>query len=173
MNRKEIKIKYSTIGFSIGFILGVLLMGISNSKKTIKEEEGRGEEGEGYTFVWNTGEHLKLDEYNLYQELLNQELDFPEVVLAQALLETGYFKSACCTQKNNLFGIRSKSGGYMQFNHWTESVSAYKKYIQKYKQIPNDYYVYLVNMNYASDPNYINKLKQIKSNQIKFNNDKR
>jgi flagellum-specific peptidoglycan hydrolase FlgJ len=98
-----------------------------------------------------------------------QELDFPEIVLAQALLETGYFKSACCTQKNNLFGMRSKSGGYMQFNHWTESVSAYKKYIQKYKQTPDDYYVYLVNMNYASDPNYINKLKQIKSNQIKSN----
>lgn len=104
---------------------------------------------------------LELNEQNLYNELIKQKVDFPEIVKAQAILETGNFKSYSCKVHNNLFGLKKKNGAYMYFEHWTLAVAAYKKYIQKYKTPPNDYYKYLQNLGYAEDKMYITKLKQI------------
>lgn len=86
----------------------------------------------------------------------------PEIVYAQAVLETGNFKSDLCINGNNLFGLyNSKEKEYYKFDNWTESVEAYIDYIQyKYKP-PNDYYQFLDNIGYAEDPNYVNKLKKI------------
>ena len=107
-------------------------------------------------------DHFKLSEENLYNELIAQGVDFPEIVTAQALLETGHFKSYACLQQNNLFGLRDNKGKYMSFPHWTDAVAAYKKYIQRYNHpVPEDYYAYLQELGYAEDPQYINKLKQI------------
>lgn len=94
-------------------------------------------------------------------ELKAQDVQFPEIVAAQALLETGNFKSYSCINRNNLFGLRKKDGTYMSFEHWTECVAAYKKYIQKWKQPPSDYYKYLDNLGYAEDTSYTIKLKQM------------
>lgn len=86
----------------------------------------------------------------------------PHIVYAQAILETGHFKSDLCLNNNNLFGLyNSRENKYYVFDHWTESVMAYLNYIQyKYKP-PNDYYKFLSDIGYAEDPNYINKLKGI------------
>lgn len=113
---------------------------------------------------WGT-KQLNID--NLYEELLNQELDFPEIVLAQALLETGHFESFSCRERNNLFGLRKRDGSYMTFPHWTYSVAAYKKYIQKYKETPEDYYKFLENLGYAEDSAYIEKVKQTHKKYVK------
>lgn len=107
-------------------------------------------------------DHFKLSDENLYNELVAQGVDFPEIVTAQAILETGHFKSYACLQQNNLFGLRDNKGKYMSFPHWTDAVAAYKKYIQRYNHpVPEDYYVYLQELGYAEDPQYIAKLKQI------------
>lgn len=106
--------------------------------------------------------HFLLSEENLYNELVAQGVDFPEIVTAQAILETGHFKSYACLQQNNLFGLRNNKGNYMSFPHWTDAVAAYKKYIQRYNHpVPEDYYAYLQELGYAEDPQYIDKLKQI------------
>lgn len=106
--------------------------------------------------------HFLLSEENLYNELVAQGVDFPEIVTAQAILETGHFKSYACLQQNNLFGLRDNKGKYMSFPHWTDAVAAYKKYIQRYNHpVPEDYYAYLQELGYAEDPQYIDKLKQI------------
>ena len=86
----------------------------------------------------------------------------PQIVYAQAILETGHFKSDLCLNNNNLFGLyNSRENKYYVFDHWAESVMAYLNYIQyKYKP-PNDYYKFLSDIGYAEDPNYINKLKRI------------
>ena len=94
-------------------------------------------------------------------ELKAQDVQFPEIVAAQALLETGNFKSCACINGNNLFGLRKKDSTYMSFEHWTDCVAAYKKYIQKWKQPPNDYYKYLDDLGYAEDTSYTTKLKQM------------
>lgn len=84
------------------------------------------------------------------------------IVYAQALLETGYFKSNICLDNNNLFGLyNSKTKNYYKFRHWSESVVAYKKWVQKRYNHPENYYKFLSRIKYASDPMYIVKLKQI------------
>ena len=117
-------------------------------------------EGEVATIKWRQNHYLLSNE-NLYNELVAQGVDFPEIVQAQATLETGHFKSFSCLQRNNLFGLRNGDGTYMSFPHWTLAVDAYKKHIQKYEVPPSDYYIYLEELGYAEDSSYTTKLKEI------------
>lgn len=109
------------------------------------------------------------------KEGLKEALEFyniqhSDVVYAQAILETGHFKSAGCLEYNNLFGLYdSANKRYYKFNHWTESIEAYKELIQSKYEPPNDYYRFLSRIHYAEDPGYIIKLKQI----VRKRNDKR
>lgn len=81
----------------------------------------------------------------------------PEIVFAQARLETGNFKSLLFTKNNNLFGFRGKNG-YIEYDHWAESVKAYKRFQDKYYK-GGDYYSFLERIGYAEDSNYIKKVK--------------
>lgn len=109
--------------------------------------------------VWRQN-HFLLTEENLMNEIKAQEIMFPEIVLAQAILETGHFKSNACTSKNNLFGLRKRDGAYMSFEHWTDCVAAYKKYIQRWKgEPPVNYYDYLDKIGYAEGKSYTDVLK--------------
>lgn len=86
----------------------------------------------------------------------------PEIVYAQAILETGHFRSIVCKEYNNLFGLyNSRTKSYYRFDHWSESVVAYLDFIQYRYKPPNDYYRFLSDIGYAEDPEYINKLKRI------------
>ena len=101
------------------------------------------------------------------QEGLIEALEYygvkhPQIVYAQAILETGHFKSDLCLNGNNLFGLyNSKKHSYYTFDHWIESVVAYLDFIQYRYKPPNDYYKFLSDIGYAEDPEYINKLKRI------------
>ena len=105
------------------------------------------------------GNAQQLNDSTLMAELIKNDIKHPEIVLAQAKLETGGYTSRLCRQHGNLFGLNS-SKGYRKYSHWTESVVAYKKLIQsKYKG--GDYYAFLVKIRYATDKNYISKLKKL------------
>lgn len=85
-----------------------------------------------------------------------------EIVYAQAVLETGHFRSKVCKEYNNLFGLyNSTTKDYYKFNHWTESVIAYINYIQYRYTPPNNYYKFLERIGYAQDSLYVSKLKNI------------
>ena len=102
----------------------------------------------------------------LEEALSDYGLEHKYIVYAQAVLETGHFKSKICLKYNNLFGLyNSKEKRYCKFKHWTESVVAYKEWIQKKYQPPNNYYAFLEEMNYASDKEYISTLKSIVNNK--------
>ena len=104
----------------------------------------------------------KLPQEGLMEALEYYEVKHPQIVYAQAILETGHFKSNVCLNYNNLFGLYdSKNKDYYKFNHWAESIVAYKEWIQKKYQPPNNYYVFLEEINYASDKEYISTLKSI------------
>lgn len=106
----------------------------------------------------------------LIDALKYYDIQHPDIVYAQAVLETGHFKSEGCLKHNNLFGLyNSKAKRYCRFTHWTESVIAYKEWIQRRYKPPEDYYKFLSRIGYASDPTYISKLKQI----VKKQDDKR
>lgn len=42
---------------------------------------------------------------NLLAEIKKNGIKYPKIVLAQAILETGWFKSSVCRNKHNLFGL--------------------------------------------------------------------
>lgn len=100
----------------------------------------------------------------LIEALEYYDIHHPKIVYAQAVLETGHFKSDLCINNNNLFGLYDSSRKrYYDFNHWSESVLMYKQMVQyKYKP-PNNYYKFLKDLPYAEDKEYINKLKRIVS----------
>ena len=97
---------------------------------------------------------------NLYAALKKHGIKFPKIVLAQAILETGYFRSRVCNEHNNLFGLRH-SKGYYSFDHWEESVIAYRDKVQYRHRDGEGYYFFLKRIGYASAPDYINKVREI------------
>ena len=92
---------------------------------------------------------------NLYKEIIRNGILYPKIVLAQAILETGWFRSSVCRNKHNLFGLTNpRTGKYYEFNHWTESVRAYYTKVQ-YKYKGGNYLLWLDEIGYAESPNYI------------------
>lgn len=153
-----IRMKIHVVWFIIALLVVTFFI---NKCRDEKVDDIKIENKDSISVQWRQN-HFLLSEENLYNELIAQGVDFPEIVTAQAILETGYFKSYACLQQNNLFGLRNNKGNYMSFPHWTDAVAAYKKYIQRYNHpVPEDYYAYLQELGYAEDPQYIDKLKQI------------
>ena len=101
---------------------------------------------------------LTLSNLESYIHLLN--IQHPTIVIKQAILETGWLSSRVCKTHNNLFGL-VYNGRYAKFSHWTESVKAYKNFQNK-RYNSGCYYTFLKRRGYASDRNYIKKLKSIK-----------
>ena len=99
------------------------------------------------------------------KSLETHEVLYPKIVLAQSILETGWFKcKKCSLSKNNLFGLwNSRKKEYYTYTNWEESIEGYKNLIQyRYDSTLYDsYYIFLEKINYAVDPHYITKLKQI------------
>jgi flagellum-specific peptidoglycan hydrolase FlgJ len=97
----------------------------------------------------------------------------PEIVLAQAKLESGRFKSRIFRENHNLFGMKlpkirktlatGKNRGYATFKDWKSSVNDYKlwqdRMIKKGKT-KAEYYTYL-QKNYAENEQYVIILKKI------------
>lgn len=106
----------------------------------------------------------KDPERDLLKVLDYYNIQHPDIVYAQAVLETGYFKSNLYLENNNLFGLYdSKNNEYFKFDHWSKSVLGYINSIQyKYDSTyNNNYYDFLHNLGYAEDPDYNTKLKII------------
>lgn len=103
---------------------------------------------------------------NLYQEIIRNGIQHPRIVLAQAILETGWFRSPLCRNRHNLVGLTNpKTGKYYEFNHWTESIRAYYTKVQYKYSTKNqtstsdvDYLRWLHQLGYAEDPRYIQSL---------------
>lgn len=99
----------------------------------------------------------KLTVPNLYAEIKRNGILYPKVVLAQAILETGWFTSPLCRDRHNLFGLTNPhTKKYYEFDHWTESVRAYYTKVQyRYKREDGNYLLWLRNIGYAEAPDYI------------------
>lgn len=98
---------------------------------------------------------------NLYAEIIRNGILYPKVVLAQAIFETGWFRFPVCLDKHNLFGLTNpRTGKYYEFEHWTESVRAYYTKVQ-YKYKGGNYLLWLRDIGYAEDPNYIREVIEV------------
>ena len=102
----------------------------------------------------------ELNIENLYASLKRHGIKYPKIVLAQAILETGAFRSRVCRENNNLFGLRH-SKGYYAFEHWEESVIAYRDKVQ-YKHRDNEnYYSFLRRIGYSTSKDYVRRVREI------------
>lgn len=98
---------------------------------------------------------------NLADVLAEVGLSNKLFVLAQALLETGYFSSRVCKEYNNLFGLYdSKNRDYYRFARWEDSVVGYRRMIQ-YRYKGGNYLHFLKRIGYAEDPRYITKVAKM------------
>ena len=98
---------------------------------------------------------------NLYKEIIRNGILYPKIVLAQAILETGWFRSSVCRNKHNLFGLTNpRTGKYYEFNHWTESVQAYYTKVQ-YKYKGGNYLLWLDEIGYSENSNYIKTIIKV------------
>lgn len=107
----------------------------------------------------------KSPQEGLIEALEYYKVKHPQIVYAQAVLETGHFKSDLCLNGNNLFGLyNSKKHRYYTFDHWKDCIIAYKEMVQyKYKD-GDDYLNFLKEIGYAEDSKYICKLKGLIKN---------
>ena len=104
----------------------------------------------------------KTPEEGIDEALQYYNIKHPTIVKAQAILETARFTSDLCIKNNNLFGLYdSKNKRYYSYNHWWESIEAYKELIQRKYDNSKYYYMFLEDIKYAKDKEYINKLKEI------------
>lgn len=103
-------------------------------------------------------QETKLDGTMVYKELVKIGVKFPEIVTAQAKLETGNFTSDYYNIRNNLFGFRGKKG-YLYFESWKHACQNYKQWQDKHYKYGKDYFTFLKDIKYAEDSMYIQKLK--------------
>lgn len=100
-----------------------------------------------------------LNETNLKEELTKNKIPHANIVLAQAKLESGNFKSDLVRTHQNIFGLK-KGNRYRRYSHWTECVKDYKKCISD-RYDGGNYYAFLNRIGYASHPNYTGLLKDM------------
>lgn len=98
---------------------------------------------------------------SVYAYILVTDIKHPEIVLKQAILETGWFTSKLLMKRNNLFAFRSTKT-YMRFETWQKSVEYYKRWQNdNYTNPKENYYTFLHRKKYARNPEYIKTLKRI------------
>ena len=101
-------------------------------------------------------------------------VSFPEIALRQSIEETSWFKAKNFRLGNNLFGLRTRRG-YLKFNHWTQSVKAYRRLQQKHlSKTTKTYtcgYKFVKDMKYARNKRYVKNLRRINLSRLKINHD--
>lgn len=90
----------------------------------------------------------------------------PNVVYAQARLESGNFKTNYYNRTKNCLGIYdSNEKRYKAFNNWIECLVSYRDEIQyrwKYKECKDEEYLdWIISIGYAADKDYRNKILRI------------
>jgi len=112
-------------------------------------------------------------EEKLIEYIDELNIKFPHIVLAQARLESGNFKSKIFKENNNLFGMKEAKQristnkgtnlGHAKYDSWKECVLDYAlyqaTYLSKFKT-EEQYYSYLAD-NYAENGRYIKLIKKI------------
>ena len=110
----------------------------------------------------------------LYFEILDNNIKYPDIVFAQAILESGYMTSYIFEQNKNLFGMRyperrkttaiGKNKGFSMYDCWTDSVKDYKlfqEFLFRNKEKSREEYFSFLSRIYAEDSNYVPFVKKI------------
>jgi uncharacterized FlgJ-related protein len=115
-----------------------------------------------------------LTKENLWKTIKETGIKHPDVVFAQALLESGEFKSQVFKSNNNLFGMKvpehrqtvSQPGrkGYARYDSWKQCVYDYRLYqdfLFKSGELSREQYIIKLNKIYSEVPDYQKRLKRV------------
>jgi uncharacterized FlgJ-related protein len=151
-------------GMIVGFFVISSLIPIKSHKKINVSEEQK---------IIVIKEYNEFSEKKLIEKIKDLNFKFPHIILAQAKLESGNYKSIVFLENNNLFGMRqaktriniSKGTNrqHAYYDSWHDSVVDYALYYACYLKNLNSeeqYFDYL-RQNYAENSYYVNKLKEI------------
>ena len=109
----------------------------------------------------------------LVEEIKKLNIRFPHIVLAQSILETGYWESRIYQENHNLFGMKQARArattangtqlGHAYYDDWKESVTDYALYQAAYlnKIRKENQYLRYLDKNYAEAKDYDKKLEAI------------
>ena len=125
-------------------------------------------------------EYSEFSEEKLIEKIAELNFRYPHIILAQAKLESGNFKSTIFLENNNMFGMREAklranlargtNRAHAYYDSWQESVLDYALYYSTYLsdiRTEGEYFEYL-KQNYAEDPTYVQRLKEmIKKQDLK------
>jgi hypothetical protein len=107
---------------------------------------------------------LPFSPENLKSEIKKQGIVHPDVALAQAKLESGYFKSKIFIENNNLFGMKlarqrnttavGQNRNHAKYNNWQDSVKDYKLWQDSngMSKLPKEQYITKLSNIYCSPP---------------------
>lgn len=115
----------------------------------------------------------QFSEESLKEEIKRMNFKYPDIVYAQAIEETGRFKSEVFKQNNNLFGLKipnlrptlamGENLNHAKFKNWHDSLA--ERALWEAQNTSNIYsekeYYQLLDAIYAEKPNYSQRLKQI------------
>ena len=154
------------LGYIIALVIGIYF-GVSTTKKPIIENLQKEE-----TQIFIT-EVDTFSQDKLTSMLKDLNVDYPHIVMAQSILETGHFKSDIFLENHNLFGMKEArrrittaegtSRNHAYYNHWRESVYDYAFYQCRYLSrldSEDEYFKYL-GQSYAEASNYVITLKRL------------
>lgn len=144
----------------IFFVPILLAIGATFSRCTEPKEKTNKEKME---FMADTIQltSLDLNEENFYLACGRLGITHPNIVYAQAVLESGHFTSSLYKRTNNMLGLyNSRKKCYYKFKHWSECLVAYRDMVQ-YKYVGGDYYTFLNDLPYAEDRHYVRKVRRL------------
>jgi uncharacterized FlgJ-related protein len=124
---------------------------------------------------YNKKEETEVNYESLYQEIVRNHIEYPEIVWAQAILESGNFKSEVFNSNKNLFGMKfprrrtttsiGSNRGYARYESWEESVKDYKLYQTHYfkdrKINRSQYFIHLNRVYCEIGSSYSDRVKKI------------
>lgn len=118
-------------------------------------------------------QYNQFSKEKLIDKIKEMHFQFPHIVYAQSLLETGEFTSPIFKENNNLFGMKrpvfrlniakGTNNGHAYYSNWMDSMYDYALYSATYLSkltTEEDYFSYLEQY-YAEDEKYVNKLKRL------------
>jgi len=108
---------------------------------------------------------------NMIRLITELNIAHPDIVIAQAMIESGNFKSNIFKENHNLFGMKmpkyrkttamGTNRGHAVYSSWRQSVIDYALWQGKRAKHQSSSQYLSRLKSYATDPNYINKIKQI------------
>lgn len=118
-------------------------------------------------------EYNDFSEQKLIEKITQLNFRYPHIILAQAKLESGHFKSTIFLECKNLFGMKEAklranlakgtSRGHAYYENWQESLYDYALFYSTYLydiKTEGEYFSYL-SQYYAEDPTYVQRIQSI------------